>query len=149
MLALWLAAGVALSACSGDGCIDNRSSLPLAAFYKGGTAVSVENLSVRGIGAPGDSVYVDKQTVSEVYLPLRPTVDECQFELDYNIAGTPSDTITVHYSSQPVFASVDCGAMLNFQISDYSHTCHAIDSVALVRPVVTNNNAVTFRVYMR
>lgn len=149
MAALWLAVVLTLSGCSGDGCIDNRSSMPLAAFYKGSTAVSVQNLSVRGIGAPGDSIYVDKQTVSEVYLPLRPLASECQFELNYGVANAPSDTITVHYSSQPVFASVDCGAMLNFEISSHAYTRHAIDSVALVRPVVTNNNAVTFRVYMR
>ena len=39
--------------------------------------------------------------------------------------------------------------MLNFEISDYSYTRHAIDSVALVKPMVTNDNAKTFRIFMR
>lgn len=147
--ALVLLASAALSGCSGDGCIDNRSSLPVAAFFKGTTAVSITNLSVRGIGAPGDSIFIDKQSVSEIYLPLRPSTDICQFELNYNVENAPADTITVRYSSQPAFASVDCGAMLNFEISDYSYTRHAIDSVALVKPMVTNDNAKTFRIYMR
>lgn len=145
-------AAMALStlwSCSGDGCIDNRSSLPVAAFYRGNSAVSISNLSVRGIGAPGDSVLIDAQTVSEIYLPLRPSDEVCQFELSYGVAGAPSDTITVRYGSTPAFASVDCGAMLNFEISDFSYTRHSIDSVALLHPVVTNDNATTFRIFMQ
>lgn len=147
--ALALVAVLAFSACSSDGCTDNSSSLPLAQFFKEGKNVSVANISVRGIGAPGDSILVNKQTVNEVYFPLRPSTDFCQFELNYNVDGIPTDTISIRYSSKPAFASVDCGAMLNFEISKFDYTRHAIDSVALVRPVVTNENAVTFRIFMR
>lgn len=139
----------ALSSCTGDGCVDNSSSLPLAHFYQGGKKVTVSNLSVRGIGAPGDSILVDKQSVSEVYLPLRPGANMCQFEFNYNTEGATADTITLHYSATPMFANMDCGAMYGFTISEHQFTHHAIDSVALVNPEVTNNNAVTLRIFMR
>ena len=128
----------ALSSCTGDGCVDNSSSLPLAHFYQGGKKVTVSNLSVRGIGAP-----------SEVYLPLRPGANMCQFEFNYNTEGATADTITLHYSATPMFANMDCGAMYGFTISEHQFTHHAIDSVALVNPEVTNNNAVTLRIFMR
>lgn len=149
ILAFGALAMMALCGCSGDGCTDNRSSLPVAAFYRANSAVSISNLSVRGIGAPGDSVYIDSQTVTEVYLPLRPSAGSCQFELSYGTEGASPDTITISYTSTPAFASVDCGAMLNFEISNFSYTRHAIDSVALVRPVVTNENVTTFRIFMQ
>lgn len=138
-----------LSSCTGDGCTDNSAALPLATFYQDGKAVTVTGLSVRGIGAPGDSILVDNESVSELYLPLPPAAKECQFEFNYNTEGAPSDTLTLHYTATPAFAGVDCGAMYYFEITSHRHTHHAIDSVALVNPLVTNANAVTFRIFMR
>lgn len=147
--ALAVLCAVALNSCTGDGCTDNSSSLPLAHFYQNGKAVTVSNLSVRGIGAPGDSILVDNESVSEVYLPLPPSAKMCQFEFNYNTEGAPADTITLHYTATPMFANMDCGAMYGFNISAHQFTRHAIDSVALVKPEVTNNNAVTLRIFMR
>ncbi|MDO4511165.1 MAG: DUF6452 family protein [Bacteroidales bacterium] len=145
-----IAAAMTLSACSGDGCTDNSSSIPLAGFFKSGKAVSLSDISLRGLGAPGDSLLLKQQTVTEVYLPLRPKASNCQFEIDYNLdGGDLRDTISIDYSSTPAFASVDCGAMLNFEIKGFGYTRHAIDSITLVRPVVTNENAVTFKIHMR
>ena len=72
-----------------------------------------------------------------------------EFKFNYNTEGAPADTITLHYTATPMFANMDCGAMYGFNISAHQFTRHAIDSVALVKPEVTNNNAVTLRIFMR
>ena len=51
----------ALSSCGSSECFDNQSTLPLAGFYsmQTRTAITVDSLTVYGIGAPGDSILVD------------------------------------------------------------------------------------------
>ena len=50
------------AACSNSGCIGNGSSIPLAAFYDYATGRqgSMEGVTVKGVGAPGDSLLADK-----------------------------------------------------------------------------------------
>ena len=48
-----------LSNCGSNGCVDNRSSIPLAQFYSYDaqeTALSVDSISIFGIGQPTDSM---------------------------------------------------------------------------------------------
>ena len=64
-----------LSNCGSNGCVDNRSSIPLAQFYSYDaqeTALSVDSISIFGIGQPTDSMLLDSAVaVTQVYLPLR------------------------------------------------------------------------------
>ena len=68
-----------LSNCGSNGCVDNRSSIPLAQFYSYDaqeTALSVDSISIFGIGQPTDSMLLDSAVaVTQVYLPLRFTQD--------------------------------------------------------------------------
>ena len=51
-----------LSNCGSNGCVDNRSSIPLAQFYSYDaqeTALSVDSISIFGIGQPTDSMLLD------------------------------------------------------------------------------------------
>lgn len=50
--------GLAAAACNTDGCLDNQSSLPKAGLFSSatGNAITLSNIEISGVGAPGDSV---------------------------------------------------------------------------------------------
>lgn len=150
-LLLILAAAILLSACNSSGCTDNQSALPLAGFYildENGreTAVSVDSLTVGGIGAVGDSLLLDKSSgVSQVYLPFNTDAASSAFFFDYN-TGT-ADTVTFVYDAQPYFASEECGAAYRYHITKVGYTRHAIDSIGLTGNEVTNVNLETIHIF--
>ena len=156
---LLLALTAALWSCSDTGCYDNRSSLPLARFYtvsESGTvsAVSISGLTVRGVDVPGDSLLVDGDTRSEVYLPLRSTVTTTQYALTFTVsdgdgnATMVNDTITIDYRPVAYFDSRECGAMYNFELNDVRSTSHVIDSVVAVQTTITNAVRESLRIYV-
>ncbi len=137
---LALAALATLAACSSDGCLDNTRSIPLAGFFDAeGNAVSVSNVTLRGIGAPGDSVLASNETLGTFSLPLRSTTGTTQWEFTFGPSAV-TDTVTFAYDALPVFVSADCGAMFNYKINSVSCTTHAIDSVAVTVDVVDNQD---------
>lgn len=140
---------VAVTSCNNDNCIGNSTGIPLAGFYNGDKAVSITNLTVYGIGAPNDSVIIDKTSASSVYLPLRLSTSNCKYVFNYNTEGVPNDTLSLGYDAIPYFESHECGAMYNFKITSMSHTSHAIDSVRIPDPMITNADVVSIKIYMR
>lgn len=144
-----------LQSCNSVGCTDNKSSIPLAGFYSYEelTAITVSNVSIGGVGAPDDSLLVNKESVSQVYLPFRADTGQSRFFIRYEdeALNYPElfDTITFNYTPVPYFASKDCGAMYRYQIDDYSYTRHLVDSVGLVTDVMTNADVETIRIYFR
>ena len=124
-----------LSNCGSNGCVDNRSSIPLAQFYSYDaqeTALSVDSISIFGIGQPTDSMLLDSAVaVTQVYLPLRFT----------------QDTLTFVYRSYPYFVSIDCGAMYNFVIDTCRYTRNILDSVSVTVPEITNKNVESIRIF--
>ena len=107
-----------LSNCGSNGCVDNRSSIPLAQFYSYDaqeTALSVDSISIFGIGQPTDSMLLDSAVaVTQVYLPLRFT---------------------------------HCGAMYNFVIDTCRYTRNILDSVSVTVPEITNKNVESIRIF--
>ena len=141
--------GVGFIACSDDSCYDNGSSLPLATFYLGGSQQSINGLTIKGIGVPGDSLLADATTVSEIYLPLRASVNTTSFAFSHplNDEIVVSDTLTIGYQPIAFFHSKECGAMYNFNIESIDYTQHGIDSVVVVTPLVTNALVPSLRIY--
>lgn len=141
-----------MGSCTSDGCYDNGSAVPLAKFYNGGTGAlaTVDSLTVRGLGAPGDSVLAAGQSVSQLYLPLRSTVQQSQFVFSYksSLAVAP-DTVTLACQAVPTFVSRDCGAMFFFDISRVDYTTHRIDSVVVVYPHITNQDRTSIKIFMK
>lgn len=137
-----------LAACNDGSCDEGRSAIPKATLYgtEGTTAVSIKNLAVYAIGAPGDTLIVDTATVSEFYLPLRPSAEQTRFVLDYTDVKDLRDTITINYQSKPFFVSKECGVMYFFTITDYSTTNHMITSVEISDPVITNMDRTAVRI---
>lgn len=150
VFALMLAVG-----CSSNTCRDNVSAIPQASFYSSSTqsAISIDSLTVYGVGVPGDSAIMRNEQASQVHLPFRGGVESCQFVFHYEQQALSderlNDTLTFNYTSIPMFTSVECGAMYFYEISAYSCTNHLIDSVSLVSASVSNVEAETLRIYFR
>ncbi len=142
--------------CSNLGCLENRSSIPLAEFYSSneGKPISLRDVVIRGIGAPADSaVLVTPPGVSQVYLPMRSTKSSTSWVISYSQKGldTPenNDTIEFAYDSEPFFASAECGAMYRYRIRSVRNTCHVLDSVGILDSLITNLDVPRIRFYFR
>lgn len=145
-----------LTGCNTVGCTDNRSAIPLAGFYDSeGKEIYIDSITIGGIGAPGDSLLLDCQRAGAVYLPLRQTKESASFFVAYRQQALDYpelvDTITFNYRSIPYFASEECGALLEYRITRVSHTCHLIDSVAVVPAdsLIINVPVENIRLYFR
>lgn len=148
LITIMLAAVVA--SCSNSGCIGNGSSIPLAAFYDYATGKqgSVSGITVKGVGAPGDSLLADSTTLSQVYLPLQVSTNSTRFVFDFNLEGLPPDTLTLRYEAVPYFHSEECGAMYIFNISDYQVTHNFIDSIAIPNKVINNEDRISIKLFI-
>lgn len=153
-LAVIFMAAAMTQSCNTSGCTDNQSALPLAGYYSSssGAEISVADMSVRGEGAPGDSVlYGPGETRSEVYLPFRSNTDRTSWIFTYEPDETTSvsDRIDFTYTSTPHFASEECGAMYFYRITSVAHTSNLIDSVVVTDSLITNVNERRIRIYFR
>lgn len=142
-------------ACDSEGCEGNQSSLPLAGFYSSQTKseVSVDSLTVYGMGVAGDSAIIRNTVAQQVYLPLNLEDTLTRFVFRYErsdlVAAGITDTITISYDKFPYFHSSDCGAMYNFNIHSYSATTNLIDSVRMPALLIDNANVENFQIYFR
>ena len=155
-----LLAGVlsgAMGSCSTSECYDNQNSLPLAGFYSSGenpVAISLDSISISGIGVPGDSVLLDSaRSVSQVYLPFRIDEPSTTYEIKY-LGGSAGyyrihDEITFNYEIIPMFASSACGAVYYYKMTNIEHTNNFIDSVVCPGEVITNANIENLKIYFK
>ncbi|MCM1068229.1 MAG: DUF6452 family protein [Muribaculaceae bacterium] len=145
----------AIASCNSSGCLDNQSSIPLAGFYSSatGTPMTVSNIEIMGVGAPHDSVLVGEGAISQVYLPMRSTAGSTAWCFSYSQPGIDdpafNDTVTFTYTSEPYFASEECGAMYIYTISSVKYTTHLMDSVVLADSIVTNTDIERIKIYFR
>lgn len=147
-----LLAALLLSGCGDAGCYDNGSAVPLARFYASGTTTqaAVSGVSVTAIGVPGDTMLVNDATVSELHLPLRISASHTQWRISFLTTDSlvVNDTLTMRYRPIEYFASVECGAMYHFDLTEVSCTSHVIDSVRVEQPRVTHVDQVNLRLYV-
>lgn len=149
-------AALLLAGCNTSGCLDNQSSIPLAGFYSSATKqqISISTLEITGVGVPNDSILVKAGTVmNSVYLPMRSTQNTTAWCFHYTQDGisTPefNDTIEFYYTSEPFFASEECGAMYRYRINRCKSTTHLLDSVVVADSLITNVNIEQIRIYVR
>lgn len=140
-----------LQGCGDGSCYDNGSAVPLARFYQSGTTtqVTVNNVTIGAIGAPADTLLISNSAISEAYLPLRASATTTRWRMAFLTTESVvvADTITITYRPYEYFASVECGAMFAFDISQVTATGHVIDSVVIAEPRVTNIDQVNLRIY--
>lgn len=148
--------GMFCCSCNSTGCTDNQNSLPLAGFYAYDTekSITVKGLEIGGVDAPNDSLlYTSGLSLSEIYMPFRANRDNTAYYFHYTQEGLDdpamNDTIAFTYTSQPFFASEDCGAMYRYRITSMSYTTHIIDSVAITDSLITNVNTQRIKIFLR
>lgn len=141
-----------LEGCGEGSCDDNGSAVPLAWFYGSGTTqrANVGNLTVNAIGAPGDTILINNKTVGELSLPLRVSTDRTQWCFTFMSSDSifVTDTLTLVYRPIEYFASVECGAMYNFDLHQATTTHNVIDSVRITQPHVTNVQQVNLQIFV-
>lgn len=143
--------------CATSECFDNQNSLPLAGFYSSGerpAPISLDSISILGIGAPGDSILQDSvRSISQVYLPFRIDQNSTTYEIRYlsGLAGLYriSDEITFNYDIVPMFVSSACGTVYYYKMTSIDYTTNLIDSVTCPLGEITNANIENLKIYFR
>lgn len=140
--------------CATTGCLENQNAIPLADFYSSQTqsAISLSDISIVGVGAPGDSAILETPpNASQVYLPMRSARQTTSWAIFYNQEGLEgvSDTIHLSYTSEPYFASSECGAMYIYHLTSVSCTTNVLDSVGVLDSLITNVDKTYLRFYFR
>lgn len=145
-----------LWSCNTQGCTDNRSALPMMGFYSKatGSQIMLDSLELGGIGAPDDSLLIAKgQSRAWVYLPFRYDSGQTSFRFHYAYPGIDSeeldDIVTFFYTSEPYFASEECGAYYIYKITGVDYTRHLIDSLAVTDSVINNVDMERIQVFFR
>lgn len=147
-----------LAGCNTTGCTDNHSALPQMGFYNAstGAALTLDSLDLGGVGAPDDSLLVKSGTrVQQLYFPLRfeETSTQFRFHYDYKEQGLDDpaldDILTIRHTTEPYFASEECGAFYVYHITGIDYTRHLIDSVAVVDSLINNFDMERFKVFFR
>ena len=143
-----------LPACNTSGCTELRSATPRADFYSSltGDAISLDSVSVVGVGGRGDSVLSEPgKAVHQVYLPMPPKTDTVSWLFGYHWKAMSdydiTDNVTIVYTRQPWFAGEECGAMYRYHIKKVSYTENLIDSVTVADSLVTNIDRATLNIY--
>ena len=141
-----------LGGCNSEGCLNNQSALPLAAFYSSSTGqqVGIRGMQIRGVGAPGDSLLLSGATApNTVYLPMRSDRNSTEWEFILPLGDDDyvSDFITFDYTSEPHFASEECGAMYFYHIDRVEWTTQFVDSVVVTDSLITNYDMTRIKIY--
>ena len=139
----------------GNGCFENRTSIPKVAFYASNAperAISVDSISVYGVGQKTGAMIVDcGKRVTSLSLPFRNDADTTQYVVQYDMKALAQygicDTLTFVYTRYPHFISADCGVTFNYRIDQFQYTTHMLDSAALMVEEVTNIDQETLRLY--
>ena len=139
----------------GNGCFENRTSIPKVAFYASNAperAISIDSISVYGVGQKTGAMIVDcGKRVTSLSLPFRNDADTTQYVVQYDMKALAQygicDTLTFVYTRYPHFISADCGVTFNYSIDHFQYTTHMLDSAALMVEEVTNIDQETLRLY--
>ena len=149
------ACAIALASCSNKECFDNQNTLPLASFYsmKTKSPIQVDSLTIYGIGAKGDANLLDNGSASTIYMPMPISGNSAQFVFHYNAHALHfielNDTLTINYNSYPKFVSNECGAIYQYDVTDFTCTNHLIDSVAIPTMEFNNIDKEVIQIYFR
>ena len=102
-----------LSSCASDECDDNKNSLPLAEFYSSlpePQPVSLDSISIYGIGAPGDRILVDSAaSVGQCHLPSRIDKTTVFAQIDDGV----ETLVTIFHMLSPHFFAPGCDAFVH------------------------------------
>lgn len=146
---------IGITSCNNSECFDNQSTLPLAGFYSMQTqkSITVDSLTVYGVGVPGDALLLDNGQAATLYMPLPLSAKSTSYVFHYNAKALDyeefNDTLTINYDCYPQFVSNECGAIYKYDVKDFNYTTHLIDSIAIPDLVFNNKDVEVIKIFFR
>ncbi len=108
-------------------------------------AISVDDLTVWGIGREDSLIYNQANSVGSLILPLSQSADTTGFILSL---GTETDTITFLYSRELHLVSMECGFTTYYYIERIDNTSNVIDSIRVINEKVTTADDENIQIYL-
>lgn len=148
---------IVLAACSKDECLENKTTLPKAAFYDSAfpdSKLKLDSTAIYAQGAPkGDFILDSLKSAAGVTIPFDLEANKTVFVVEYarqelRKAGV-KDYITLQYSRTPYFVSSACGVSYRLMVEDCTYTRNLIDSVTVPVPLISNVDSQNIRIYFR
>ncbi len=156
LVALTVSLSGVIASCGSDECYDNRNAIPLADLYTASPTpqkISIDSISVWGIGVPRDSMILDTAlNVQQINFPFRIDENETSFVVRYDairriFPQAPDDTISFSYVNVPQFQSESCGVFYRYDDVTIRHTTFMIDSVTCPDGYIDNTPSANIRIY--
>lgn len=119
---------------------DSKTHQPVA-LTNGATVTGIAN-----IDGTLDIDTVFNQAQNYMSVPLSYT-DRTTYVIHYT--ETMRDTIELKHKNIPFVSDIECPALMFFEVEDFRYTTNALDSVKLVNPKITNEEAINFNIYYR
>lgn len=166
---LTLAGLIGIIGCSESDCPLNNNPMNLISFMDSQTGKAftlADTLTVTALGT--DSTLINRITkASTLTLPLRYEGGETSYIFKYSIVNrdtvtlgngkdtilinisTLRDTISMTYTDEKHFLSMDCGILTYFDLKTIGTTNHLIDSVRIINPEINEIEKTNIEVYFR
>ena len=122
---------------------DFRDSKTQAAV-KLNTGVTVTGLATIDGVLETDTVF--NKAESYMSVPLSYT-SQTTYVLHYT--ETMRDTIELKHNNIPFVSDIECPALMYYEVENFRYTTHALDSIKLVNPKITNEETINFNIYYR
>lgn len=135
-----------ITACNINQPCEEPTQFPIkTGFYdSSGTDTTLSDLSIFGIGME-DSLLYDRDTTQMVSFPLNPFTDLTRFVV---IFGSLADTLTFQYKRNLRMINPECGFAVYFQIENFDHTGHFVDSLTLLDPYLNADTQEHLQIYV-
>ncbi len=141
-------------ACNTEACLDSKSSVMTVSFYSFGDstfAVTIDSVSVYGVGQPADSLLVDTARISSFRATLRSDRDTTQYVIRYDQHNLnpryKRDTLTFVYHAYVKFDKAECGAIYNYVVDEFYYTTWQIIEAEMMTHEITNQEMENVRLY--
>ncbi|MFN0083111.1 MAG: DUF6452 family protein [Ferruginibacter sp.] len=103
------------------------------------------SLSIRSLDT-GPFLYSQQPNVDQFGLSLSSVIDSAKFVI--TIAGSsPTDTVTIVYSSLGENLSTECGSITTHNITKLTSTINTIDSVKIIKAFINNVPSLNAKIY--
>ena len=142
------------TACNTEACLDSKSSIMTVGFYSFGDssyAVTIDSVSVYGVGQPADSLLVDTARISSFQATLRSDKDTTQYVIRYDQRNLnpryKRDTLTFVYHAYVKFDKAECGAIYNYVIDEFYYTTWQIVGAEMMTDEINNQDVENVRLY--